>query len=100
MIPKDNYTLIVEKKDPALLKNIVKRLLGMGYDVDCFIRHQSTIDVINEFFGFTLTATDRLYSYEDKDILIVVSLKQPQRGREVQIQSVGDLDFAMIRVIG
>ncbi|RLF07188.1 MAG: hypothetical protein DRJ60_03190 [Thermoprotei archaeon] len=99
MIDHDNYTLIVEKKDPALLRNIVKKWIQMGYDVCCYIRHESTLNVINEFFGFSLAPSSDIYKHEDKDIMIVASLKQPARGREVQVQSIDDLDFYLIRVI-
>jgi len=99
MIDHDNYTVLVEKKDPVLLRNLVKKLIQMGYDVDSYIRHQSTLDVINEHFGFTLAPSDRTYKYEDKDIMIVAALKTPARGREVQVQSIDDLDFYLIRVI-
>lgn len=99
MIDYDNYTLIVEKKDPVLLKSIIRKWIQMGYDVCCYIRHQSTLDVINEFFGFSLAPSSDIYKYEDKDIMIVASLKTPARGREVQVQSIDDLDFHLIRVI-
>ena len=99
MVESDDYAVCIERREPILLKSYVAHLLRAGYDVDCFIRHESTLNAINDFFGLSLAPSSSLYKYKNGDILIVTTLKQPQRGKEVNVASIDDLDFYLIRIL-
>jgi Domain of unknown function (DUF1874). len=74
----------------------VNEYVEEGYKLECYIRHEATVKVINDFFSLSLTPSNAIYKYDEGDVLIVVTLKALQRGKEVQVNSVEDLDFYVV----
>ena len=99
-LPRRPLNMIVEP-----IMNIVSaaRWLGhmarQGYEVVHYVRHPATIQLLRDL-GAPLPETPNagLYQYADGDIIIVVTLRQPQRGAEVQALNLGDLEVWEVRV--
>jgi hypothetical protein len=53
--------------------------------------------MLSEILGKQLTPSAELYMWREGDVLVVVGLKKPVRGQEVEV-SVEDLDFVVVRV--
>jgi hypothetical protein len=62
-----------------------------------YIRHESTIRVLSKLLNVELKPNTGLYTYKDGDILIIVTLKKPPRGQEVEVKS-EDLEYFVCTV--
>jgi len=74
------------------LKELVKDAEVLNH-----VRHESTVKVLSEILGKLLTPSTELYVWREDDVLVVVGLKKPVRGQEVEV-SVEDLDLVVVRV--
>jgi len=74
------------------LKELVKDAEVLNY-----VRHGSTVKVLSEILGKQLTPSTELYVWREDDVLVVVGLKKPVRGQEVEV-SAEDLDLVVVRV--
>ena len=86
---------------PVSLKELagwIARRLGEGYQLEHYIRHESTIQVLKAI-GIPLAEVPNagIYKYRDNDVLVVVSLRNPVRGQEVQVTS-EDLEVWVVTV--
>ena len=59
--------------------------LIMNYDVENYIRHESTVKLLAKLSGKDLKPSSELYKHEDRDILVIITLKRPIRGQEVEV---------------
>ena len=80
------------------VKEFIDYAKEKGDEILCFIRHESTVSVLNKVFGLNLKPSNELYQYREGDVLVVVGLKKPIRGHEVHV-TIADLDIAMVSVI-
>jgi Domain of unknown function (DUF1874). len=62
-----------------------------------FVRHESTVKLLSQVLGIDLTPSTGLYQWQEGDILVIVGLKKPVRGQEVQVTA-EDLDLVMCRI--
>jgi hypothetical protein len=85
-------TLYYKRVNIDELKELVKDAEVLNY-----VRHESTVKVLSEILGKQLTPSTELYIWREDDILVVVGLKKPVRGQEVEV-SIKDLDLVMVRV--
>jgi len=71
----------------------VQRRVAEGYVVEHYIRHSATIQALRSL-GIPLSETPNagLYSYSPGDVIVVVTLRNPLRGQEVQQVSPQDLE--------
>jgi len=74
------------------LKELVKDAEVLNY-----VRRESTVKVLSEILGKQLTPSTELYMWQEDDVLVVVGLKKPVRGQEVEA-SAEDLDLVVVRV--
>jgi hypothetical protein len=77
-----------------------QRRLQEGYELMHFIRHSATIAALR-VAGIPLSEQPNsgLYSYSPGDVIVVVTLRTPQRGQETQQVSPQDLEFWVAAVI-
>jgi hypothetical protein len=68
-------------------------------DITCFIRHSATVALINQQLGTQLQPNPGLYKHDFCDIIYIVSLKSPERGKEVTAISQSDVDIWKVEVI-
>jgi Domain of unknown function (DUF1874). len=73
----------------------VKDIVLSADVVESYIRHEATIRALNEAFNLSLTPNPGIYEYRDNDTLLIVTLKTPRRGVEVQQLTIDDLDFTL-----
>jgi len=78
----------------------VQRRLQEGYEVVHFIRHSATIQALRAT-GVPLSETPNagLYTYQPNDIIVVITLRAPQRGQEQQQVSPSDLEAWVVAVL-
>ena len=78
----------------------VQRRLAEGFQLVHFIRHPATITALRQL-GIPLSEQPNsgLYSYDAGDIIVVVSLRTPQRGQEVQQVRPEDLETWIVTVL-
>ena len=93
-----DFTITVHRVDVDLMRKWIKFFKKYNVECKCFVRHQSTIDIINKEFDLMLEPSSDVYNYEDGDKLIIVTLRNVQRGREVQINDINDLEFYCVTI--
>ena len=78
----------------------VQRRLAEGFQLIHYIRHPATIQALKSV-GIPLPEQPNsgLYSYDAGDIIVVVSLRAPQRGQEVQQVRPEDLESWIVTVL-
>ena len=78
----------------------VQRRLQEGYEVVHFIRHPATVQALRSI-GIPLSETPNagLYTYQPNDIIVVITLRAPQRGQEQQQVSPSDLEAWVVAVL-
>ncbi|RLG84700.1 MAG: hypothetical protein DRO39_07245 [Thermoprotei archaeon] len=80
------------------LRHLVEQYKQQGVEIMNYIRHPSTVRILNEVLGLDLQPSSELYQYQQGDIVIVVGLRRPVRGQEVEV-TVNDLDIAIISIV-
>jgi hypothetical protein len=78
----------------------VQRRLQEGWQLIHFIRHPATIQALRAA-GVPLPEQPNagLYTYQSGDVLVIVTLRSPPRGQEVQQVNVSDLEFWIVTVL-
>jgi hypothetical protein len=78
----------------------VQRRLQEGFQLIHYIRHVATIAALRAI-GIPLPEQPNagLYQYDAGDIIVVVTLKTPQRGQEIQQVSPSDLEAWIVAVL-
>jgi hypothetical protein len=95
-IPKDMYyfDIACKRTTPEAIVDIVRH----SAKIENFIRHESTVKLLSRLLNVELKPSAGLYTYESGDILVVVTLKRPQRGQEVTELSEEDLEYFICTV--
>ena len=75
------------------------RELEIGKEVVNYVRHESTIKILSKLLDVELKPSASLYEYRDRDALVIVTLKKPIRGQEVEAKE-EDLECFVCEVIG
>jgi hypothetical protein len=78
----------------------VQRRLAEGFQLIHYIRHTATIQALRSA-GVPLSEQPNagLYTYDAGDILVVVTLRNPSRGQEVQQVNISDLEAWIVTVL-
>jgi Domain of unknown function (DUF1874). len=71
--------------------------LAKDSEVLNYVRHESTVRLLSQILNKDLAPNPGIYTWQEDDILIIVGLKKPVRGQEVQV-SVEDLDLIYCRI--
>ena len=98
-LPRQPLQLVVEPiTNIAIAAKWLSHMVEQGYEIVHYIRHQATIELLRSF-GAPLAPQPNagLYQYADGDVLVIVTLRQPQRGAEVQVRP-EDLEVWEVRV--
>jgi hypothetical protein len=77
-----------------------QRRLQEGYELVHYIRHPATIQLLRQL-GIPLPETPNsgLYVYRPGDIMVIATLRTPQRGQEVQQVRPEDLETWVVQVL-
>lgn len=90
------FRLVITPVRPEVLKSLAP--LINRHPVTSYIRHESTIQLLNKLYGLQLTTGSGLYQYTEGDILYVVTLKRPIRGAEVKNLGPEDIQIYQVEV--
>lgn len=89
----------LENLSPSDFVEEIRKRLEDGYKISCYIRHQSTVNVLRELLNIKLESSAELYHYKPLDkIYIIVPKALAERGREIQISKPEDLYFIKLVV--
>ena len=80
------------------LRGIVEGAKALKIPVVNYIRHEATVKYLNERLSLNLTPSSGLYEFQKYDVLVIVTLKRPERGREVTEIKDEDLDIYYVEV--
>jgi hypothetical protein len=72
----------------------IKFIVKHSSSLENYIRHESTIRLLNNVLGLDLKPSSGLYEHRPLDMMIVVSLKRPIRGQEVEVKP-EDLEYIL-----
>jgi hypothetical protein len=92
--PFSSFMLRTFKVTVDELKTIIA-----GKQIINYIRHPATISLLSSLLGINLTPNPGIYQYSQGDEIVVITLKTPQRGQEVQTISPSDLLIYRVEVI-
>jgi hypothetical protein len=73
------------------------RELAKDAEVVNYVRHESTVGLLSSALGKPLTPNPGLYTWREGDYLVVVGLKRPVRGQELEVKP-EDLDLVLVKV--
>ena len=78
----------------------IQRRVQEGYTVEHYIRHPATITALRQL-GIPLSEqpNSSLYTYQPGDIIVIVTLRSPQRGQEQQQVNISDLEVWIVTVL-
>jgi len=91
--PFPMFTVNIERVNVKQIKDV----MGSFDHIECYVRHPSTVKVLNDLLGLSLKPSSGLYKYEKGDELLIVTLKKPIRGKEVEVTE-NDLVFYHVYV--
>jgi hypothetical protein len=78
----------------------IQRRLQEGWQLIHFIRHPATMQALRAAsVPLPEQPNAGLYTYQPGDVLVIVTLRSPPRGQEVQQVNVSDLEFWVAAVI-
>ncbi|MFZ8839713.1 MAG: hypothetical protein ACO2PM_12570 [Pyrobaculum sp.] len=99
-LPRSHLRLDILPVSIAELAQWAQRRVAEGYEVVHFIRHPATIAALRAV-GIPLSEqpSSGLYQYAHGDVIVVVTLRAPQRGQEVQQVSPQDLEVWVVAVL-
>ena len=99
-LPRRHLALDVLPVSLQELAMWIQRRLAEGYELMHYIRHGATISVLRSL-GVPLSEQPNagLYQYVFGDVLVIVTLRSPQRGQEQQQVSPQDLEAWIVRVL-
>jgi len=93
-----DFTITVSKADVELMRKWIEFYKKYKFEFKCFIRHKSTVELLNKEFELMLEPSSDVYHYENNDRLIIVTLKNVQRGKEVEVKDINDLEFYHVTI--
>jgi hypothetical protein len=100
-IKNDYFVIEAVRIHPSILEGIIGKFAReYGVEVKNYIRHEATVRWINQKLGLQIQPSSELYEYQKGDKLIIVTLKNPQRGKEVVELKDEDLDIIIAEVFG
>jgi hypothetical protein len=99
-LPRSHLRLDVLPVSISDLARWVQRRAAEGYQLVHYIRHPATIQALRVAdISLSEQPNSGLYSYSPGDVIVVVTLRMPQRGQEVQQVSPQDLEAWIVTVL-
>ena len=79
-----DFGLWLRRLSPTDFANIVRELLRMGVEIECYVRHPATVALLSRLLGVELQPSTGLYRFDENDLgrIFIVTLQTPQRGQE------------------
>ena len=87
----EDITLAFRRLSLEDLKDMTKR-----HDVVSYIRHQGTLEFLSRELGIELKPSSDIYKEDKRDIVVIITLKNPSRGKEVSNITDDDLLIYML----
>lgn len=88
----------IETDNPVEFQAFILDNLKEASEVQCYIRHPATVQLLSKILGVKLETSSSIYRWEEGDHLLVVTLKNPARGQEVKRIEIDDLELFYIYI--
>jgi hypothetical protein len=88
-----SFDIVCKRTTIEAIADIIKH----SAEAENYIRHESTIKLLSKLLNIDLRPSSELYEYRDGDTLVIVTLKKPMRGQEVEVKE-GDLEYFVCTV--
>jgi hypothetical protein len=100
-LPRAHLQIRIQPVDIIGLGRWLHERLAEGYELIHYVRHQATLQTLRRELGIPLPLEPNagLYQYVPGDMLVVVTLRSPARGQEVQQISPQDLEAWIVTVL-
>jgi len=100
-LPRSHLRLDILPVNIVELGHWLHKRLAEGYRLVHFIRHEATLRALRRELGIPLPLEPNsgLYQYQNGDVLVVVTLRNPPRGQEVAQVNVSDLEIWIVTVL-
>ncbi len=92
MFAGNEFTMYYRRISLDELRDLVKDAEVVNY-----VRHESTVKFLTQALNRNMQPNPGLYTWQEGDYLMVVGLKEPIRGQELEIKP-EDLDLVLVRV--
>jgi len=92
MFTGNEYTMYYKRISLDELRELAK-----DADVVNYVRHESTVKLLSQVLNRNMQPNPGLYTWQEDDILVIVGLKKPIRGQELEVKP-EDLDLVLVRV--
>jgi hypothetical protein len=92
MFNQNELTMYYRRISLDELRDLVKDANVVNY-----VRHESTVKFLSQALNRSLQPNPGLYQWGEGDDLVIVGLKKPIRGQEMQVTA-DDLDLVLVRV--
>ncbi len=77
----------------------LKRFVSEASEIACFVRHRATVELLSRILGVELKPSAKLYRYRPGDRIVVVSLRTPIRGQEVEEVKLEDFEIYLVKPV-
>jgi hypothetical protein len=92
MFTGNEYTMYYKRISLDELKELAK-----DAEVANYVRHESTVKFLSQTLDRNLQPNPGLYTWQEDDYLVIVGLRKPIRGQELEVKP-EDLDLVLVRV--
>jgi len=97
--PNQTVQMYVQKLDIESFKDSIKFIkYHSNIPIANYIRHKGTVELLKKITGLELTPSSENWKYQPKDLIYVITLKNPQRGQEVAELKEDDIDVYFVLV--
>jgi hypothetical protein len=93
-----HFCVDVRRVDAEFLRFLVREAKSINAEIISFIRHEATLNLINELFDLSLQTSSGLYEWREGDRIVVITLKKPVRGQEVSEVEPEDLEIFHVHI--
>ena len=84
------FSITLREVEAHEIRGVVREAAREGRLL-CYIRHPATVRALSKALGVDLKPSSGLYEWEMGDIVFIVTLKRPVRGREAEEVKLEDL---------
>ncbi|MGC9115776.1 MAG: hypothetical protein ACP5HH_07255 [Fervidicoccaceae archaeon] len=97
--PYQTIQMYIQKLDMQKFKENIELIKQFPkISIANYIRHKGTIELLKKITGLELTPSAENWKYQPKDIIYVITLKNPQRGQEIAELKEDDIDVYFVLV--
>lgn len=97
---RDITIIKLERLTPDEFKKEIEKRLGEGAQLESYIRHPATVEVLNKLINREIPVSAGIYKLDPRDTIYIVTLKTvPERGKEIKVTSPEELVYLKMSIL-